>query len=411
MSHPTPRVLLLALLALTIGFVACTKDKADVPAPAKPSVPATRPAATQKNPAPPAPPVAPLRAWALPVPPVFTPTARLRFVHNAHTAWNQTSCSGPVLEQLRAFLEAEPNTDRPTPTGAVPGTAVPFWVGPDSLAPRELAADLRGAPVSPLPWVRFLRERGVKWMVLGRTDRQLGRESIEQLARDTGMRFVTDVWEGPAFSGCVTESVTSLKIAVCALSSDSPDAAATWSRLRATVSVADLRVLFTSGDPAWQKALATLPDPPDVFILGGIVHYPNGRMLTPERIAVASGADLRHIGELVFSPGKTPGARPFLVSDHLNLAEERARLQEGFDNVSRILGQADLASRQRAIYERRVTMIRADWERTAARADAYRAQAAAHDGPRVSFSLLSPSSCAKPPGGAAAEPEGPPLSP
>ncbi|PKN22354.1 MAG: hypothetical protein CVU65_15240, partial [Deltaproteobacteria bacterium HGW-Deltaproteobacteria-22] len=380
--HQKRLILLLFLFLLLLLLPACEKatsgDPASPPAPMAPAGMAVMAGTSTQPPAPP--PVEPLRAWEMPAPPAFTPTARILLVHNTHTAWNQNSCAGPVLDGLRAFFAAERKPDDPGKPHA------PFWVGPDSLAPRELAADLRGAPVSPLTWVRFLREQGVPWMVLGRLDRKLGRETIEQLARDTGMRFVTDIWEGPAFSSCVTESVASMKIAVCVLSSDSLDAAATWTRLRATEPVADFRVLFTSGDPSWQKSLATLPDPPDVFIVGGIVHYPHGRMLTPDRIALASGADLRSIGELSLSPGRTPGARPFLVSEHLNLAAERTRLQESFGNVARILAGPGLAARQRGVYERRLSMIRADWVRLATRAQSWSAQATAPVGPLVSFS-------------------------
>ncbi len=384
------RTLILSLLLLWLAATAACSRAEPAPsggeAPPTPGVQAPAP-----MPAPPAPtPPEPLGAWELPPVPAFTPAARVLILHNAHTAWSRKTCAGDPMENLKEYLTAERNRKGPLPPA-------PLWVGPDSLAPRELAADLAAPPVSPLPWARFLKSQGVTWLALGRDDRRLGREALEKLARETGLRFVTDVWTGGPFVPCVTETVGPLKLAVCVLSSDTRDAPAAWTRLRAATAAADLRVVFTSGDPLWQKGLATWPEPPDVFVTGGIAHHPHGRLLAPDRIAVASGAELRHLGELALAPGQTPGRRPLLVSELATLEAERERLQLGFDNIARVLTRPDLPSPQRDVYDRRVRLLREEWDRLATRAGAFTTAVAAHDGPRVSFSLRQFATCVRPP--------------
>lgn len=382
------RTLILPLLWLAASAACSRGEPASSDAP--PAVQAPAPQAPPAT-APPAPtPPEPLRAWELPPVPAFTPAARVLILHNAHTAWSRKTCAGDPMENLKEYLTAELNRKGPLPPA-------PLWVGPDSLAPRELAADLAAPPVSPLQWARFLKSLGVTWLALGRDDRRLGREALEKLARETGLRYVTDVWTGGPFVPCVTETVGPLKLAVCVLSSDTRDAPATWTRLRAATAAADLRVVFTSGDPLWQKGLATWPEPPDVFVTGGIAHHPHGRLLAPDRIAVASGAELRHLGELALAPGQTPGRHPLLVSELANLEAERERLQLGFDNLARVLTRPDLPSPQREVYDRRVRLLREEWDRLATRASAFADAAATHDGPRVSFSLRQFATCVRPP--------------
>lgn len=376
----------LTLLLLSLPVVsACDRHTpADAPAPA-PAPPVAAPVAPSPHPPVAPPPVDPLRAWELPAAPAFTPAARVWLIHNAHTAWNRKTCAGDPVENLKTALATEKARPAPPPPARL-------WVGPDSLAPRELAQDLQAPPVSPLEWVRALRGMGVTWMTLGRDDRRLGREAVEKLARATGMRFVTDVWEGPAFVPCVTEPLGPWKVAVCALSSDTPELAAAWTRVLAAAGAADLRVLFASGDPAWQKGLAALPEPPDLIVTGGIASTPHGRLLAPGLVSVAAGPDLRHVGELDLAPGNTPGARPLLITERDNLAEEQERLRLGFDNVARVLARPGLSSSQRGVYERRLGLVRQDWERLATRAEAFAAAAPA--GPRVSFSLRPLGACA-----------------
>jgi hypothetical protein len=383
--------LLLITAAAACGGPEPAPSASDTPGLAPTPTPVPRPAAPQAPPPP-----EPLRAWELPPVPAFTPAARVLILHNAHTAWSRKTCAGDPMDALKELLAAEKNRPGPVPPA-------PFWVGPDSLAPRELAVDPAAPPVSPTDWARFLKSQGVTWLALGRDDRRLGREALEKLARETGLRFVTDVWTGGPFVPCVTETVGALKLAICVLSQDTRDAPAAWARLRATLAAADLRVVFTSGDPLWQKGLATWPAPPDVFVTGGIAHHPHGRLLAPDRIAVAAGADLRHVGELALAPGKTPGTRPLLISELANLEAERERLQLGFNNIARVLARADLPAPQRDVYDRRVRLLRGEWERLATRAGAFTSAAAAHDGPRVSFSLRPLAGCARP-----AQPADPP---
>ncbi len=331
--------------------------------------------------------VTPLTTWDLPEPPAFSPDGTIHFIHNAHDSWNRKTCAGAGLDNLKNYL-----------AHSIDGQ--PFWVGPDSLAPRHLDPDLRSEPPDPKEWVAYLRSAKVRWMAIGRDDLQLGQTAVEQFHRDTGMRFLSDIWSGSAFDACVVETIARRRIGVCVITSKNPDANAYWTRVRTQIEGADLSIVFLSGDPAWQKTVVNLPHPPDLFIMGGIQSFAHGRILENGAIAVASGAELHQAGELRFkvSSGPAPGisagprlsadpaaSRYLLVSEHGNLLTERRRLEFGFDNLSRALSRPNLKHASYQAYSHRLHLIRGEWERLATRAAAWNTALSSHAGNALHF--------------------------
>lgn len=306
--------------------------------------------------------IKPLEPWEAPVPSEFSHEIRLFLIHNAHTAWNQHSCSGALLEQLHQTLERlKPQT---------------LWIGPDSLGARPLDADLKeGSPPSPLAWVKFLREHGVSWMALGKLDMELGLKALSDLSHKTGMKFIADVENQNEFLPCITEHYRARIVTACVLFESSQNPEDAWKRVRKHIPSTHWTVLFTSGSPAWQKTLENLSHPPDVIIASGMQALPYGQVGPRGQIRVAVGGDLQNVGELGLTLKATETSnpqqnlsRPHLASDAFNILEERLRLETSFRNVTQMLGDPKIDPQRKEIFLRRLNALRSQWSQLKSRA-------------------------------------------